>query len=174
MGRHFIFVSALVALSIFGTGSAFAQDPRKGHHSHGQNFQQRSKQFRHGPERVLRLSPEEQQTFRRNAERWLQMDPQQRDALRQRDRVLRERMRNEAETIMRDSGLRLDNGAREQFEERYLQERRRIEQSLRREIEAKREQQLPELKERLRNEFQPRPSLPPASASPSGSNKPGN
>ena len=82
-----------------------------------ENFNHRGNDFRRGPQRMLHLSAEEQQTFRRNAERWLQMNPQQRNVLRERDRILRQRMKSEAE-LLRDSGLRLDNGAREQFEER--------------------------------------------------------
>ena len=104
--------------------------------------------------------------FRRNAERWLQMNPQQQNALRQREAVVREQRQREAEAFLRDSGLRLDNGAREQFEQRYLQERIRIERSLRQEAEAKRQQELMETRERLRNEFQAHQSTP--SVSPAG------
>ena len=53
----------------------------------------------------------------------------------------------------------------DQFEQRYLQERRRIEHALRQETEAKRQEQLPALRERLKKEFQePSPSGPSTSA----------
>ena len=158
MGRRLIVVSAAVIFSAVGLPNAFAQG--KGGHGHPNRSMHRNPAFRHGPERMLHLSPEEQQAFRRNAERWLQMDPQQRQMLRDREQILRQRRKAEAEAVLRDSGLRLDDPAREQFEQRYFQERRRIEMSLHQEIEAKRQQELPQLKERLRSEFQPHQASP--------------
>ena len=164
MGRQFIVVSALIALSIFAADTACAQNPRK----NGGKFNRRGNEFRRGPgpSPFLPTVAGRAASFKKNAERWLQMDPQQRTALRERDRILRQRMKNEAEAVLRDSGLRFENGARQQFEERYLQERRRIERTLRQEIETKRQQQLPELKERLKNEFQPHQPSPATSGKP--------
>ena len=97
----------------------------------------------------------------------MQMGPEERKVLRERERVYRERVKVEVDSALRDSGLRLEGEKRDQFEQRYLQERRRIEQALRQETEAKRQQQLPALRERLKNEFQePSPSAPAASTSP--------
>ena len=76
------------------------------------------------------------------------------------------------DAALRDTGLRLEGEKRAQFEQRYLQERRRIEHSLRQEIESKRQQQLPALQERLKREFQDPSSVggstsgAPVSASP--------
>ena len=65
----------------------------------------------------------------------------------------------------RDSGLHLEGEKRQQFEQRYLQERRRIEHELRQQTEAKRQEQLPALRERLKKEFQePSPSVTSTSA----------
>lgn len=161
MGRQFV-VSAAILLSIFATHAALGQGQRKAARMHRDGINRHNHNFRSGPARALHLTPEERQIFRKNAERWLQLDPQQRNALRERDRVLRQRMKAEAETVLRDSGLRLDNGAREKFEQRYLQERRRIEHALRQEIEAKRQQELPQLKERLKSEFQSHQPSPSA------------
>jgi len=73
---------------------------------------------------------------------------------------------------LRDTGLRLEGEKRAQFEQRYLQERRRIEHSLRQETDSKRQQQLPQLQERLKKEFQePSPAAGSTSA-PSGSSSP--
>jgi hypothetical protein len=166
VGRQLIVVSAAVIFSAVGLPNAFAQG-KGGHRAHSNRPIHRNHMMPPGPGRMLHLSPEEQQAFRRNAERWLQMDPQQRQMLRDREQILRQRRKAEAEAFLRDSGLRLDNGAREQFEQRYFQERRRIEQSLHQEIEAKRQQELPELKERLRTEFQPHQASP----GPSGKGK---
>jgi hypothetical protein len=124
-------------------------------------------QFRNGggQERLYRLSPDERQALQRNAERWLRMNPEQQKILREREQVRRQQMKIEAEAAMRQSGLRLDGSARDQWEARYLQERRRIERELRQEVETKRQQQLPQLNERLKSEFQSTQGNPSPSAS---------
>jgi len=95
----------------------------------------------------------------------MQMGPEERKVLRERERVYRERVKVEVDGALRDSGLRLEGERRDQFEQRYLQERRRIEHALRQETEAKRQEQLPALRERLKKEFQePSPSGPSTSA----------
>jgi hypothetical protein len=155
-------------LSILAAPVALAQGNHNGRGRAGNNAHRRPNQIHRGPERALHLSPEDRQTFQKNAERWLRMNPQQQSALRERERVLQEQRRREAEAFLRDSGLRLENGARQQFEQRYLQERIRIERSLRQEVETKRQQELQQLRERLKSESQPR-QLSPApnlSASP--------
>src|SRR5438067_13689028 len=126
---------------------------------------------RHAPnlsnsrQRWIAMPPEDRQIFRRNAERWMQMGPEERKVLRERERVYRERVKVEVDNALRDSGLRLEGERRDQFEQRYLQERRRIEHALRQETEAKRQEQLPALRERLKKEFQePSPSGPSTSA----------
>lgn len=120
-----------------------------------------------GRERLYQLSPDERQAFRRNAERWLQMNPEQRKVLREREHVRQQHLKAEAEAAMRQLGLSLDPNAQGQFEARYFQERRRIERQLRQEVEAKRQQQLPQLNEKLKGEFQSRPSGAGTSGNPS-------
>lgn len=79
--------------------------------------------------------------------------------MREREKVYRARVSREVDAALRDSGLRLEGERRTQFEQRYLQERRRIEHSLRQEVESKRQQELPALQERLKKEFsEPSPS----------------
>lgn len=115
---------------------------------------------RHAPalntmrERWYSLSPDERQVFRRNAERWLKMGPEERNLMRERERVRRARLQQEAEAALREAGLRLDQQKRELFEQRYVQERRKIERELLLETEAKRKQKLPALNARLRHEFE--------------------
>src|SRR5438270_9075437 len=133
---------------------------------------------RHAPnlsnsrQRWIAMPPEDRQIFRRNAERWMQMGPEERRILREREKVYRQQVQRDVDTALRDSGLRLEGEKRAQFEQRYLQERRRIEHSLRQEIDSKRQEQLPALQERLKREFQePSPaagstSAPAASGSP--------
>jgi hypothetical protein len=99
------------------------------------------------------------------------MSPEQQKLMRERETQRRQQLKNEADAALRQSGLRLDDSARDQFEARYLQERRKIERDLRQETEAKRQQQLPQLNERLKSEFQPHQGSPAASVSPTTSSK---
>jgi len=84
----------------------------------------------------------------------MQMGPDERRIMRERDRIYRAQVSKEVDAALRESGLHLEGEKRAQFEQRYLQERRRIEHSLRQEIENKRQEQLPALQERLKKEFQ--------------------
>lgn len=167
MGRQFIVIGATIALSIFASVASFAQGPHKNGSRRGGSRHQ-NKEFRGAHERLFQLSPEERQAFQRNAERWLQMGPEQRNILREREKARQEQMKREAAAALRDSGLYVDPNARDVFESRYVQERRRIEQALRKEVEAKRQQQLRELNERLKHEFQSPQSSPSVSPGSSG------
>ncbi|MEY2530225.1 MAG: hypothetical protein QOI96_310 [Verrucomicrobiota bacterium] len=162
MGRKFNVVSAIGLLSILATDSGFAQGkPHSAQRRPHVINQQNGGQFRGVQrERFYRLSPEDQQTFRKNAERWLQMSPEERTLMRKREQVRQERIRGEAEAVIRDSGLRLDPTKRDLFQERYLQERRIIDRELRQEYETRRQQQL----ERLKREFQPPENSPRGAA----------
>jgi len=105
-------------------------------------------------ERLLALPPEARQNFRRNAERWMRMSPEERNVMRQRENLRREAIKRETEAALRESGLRLNPQERAVFESRYIQERRKVEQTLRHQIEAERQQQLPGLIQQLKKEFQ--------------------
>jgi hypothetical protein len=105
-------------------------------------------------ERWLALPPAARQNFQRNAERWMRMSPQERNLMRQRENLRREQMRRETEAALRDSGLLLDQEKQNLFESRYIQERRKMEQSLRQQIENERQQQLPALIQQLKREFE--------------------
>ena len=104
-------------------------------------------------QRFMAMPPQDRQIFQRNAERWMQMGPDERRIMRARERIYRAQVSKEVDTALRNSGLHLEGDKRAQFEQRYLQERRRIEHSLRQEIESRRQQQLPEIQERLKKEF---------------------
>ena len=120
-------------------------------------------------ERINALPPEDRLLFRRNAERWMQMGPSEQALMREREVLRRARIKQEADAALRDAGLRLDQQRQEQFEQRYLQERRKIERQLLQETEVKRKTQLPELNDRLRKEFQ---ETSPAGAKPANSASP--
>jgi hypothetical protein len=109
-------------------------------------------------ERWLSLPPAARQDFQRNAERWTRMSPEERNILRQRENLRQAQIKRESEAALRDSGLRLDQEKRSQFESRYIQERRRIEQGLRQQIETERQKEIPALIQQLRREFQLQPN----------------
>jgi hypothetical protein len=117
------------------------------------------------------MPPEARQNFQRNAERWMQMSPEERNVMRQRESLRRERIKQETESALRDSGLHLNPQERAQFESRYVQERRKVEQSLRQQIEAERQKELPALIQQLKKEFQiDQPAKNPATKSPDSLN----
>lgn len=159
MGRKLNVIGLIGALSVSVSSFAFAQGKPQSFRSRKGIFNRPNGQFKGAVrERWFQLSPEDRQTFRRNAERWLQMTPEERKVMRDREILRRERIKSEAEAVLRDSGLRLDQAKRDLFQERYLQERRRIDRELRQEYETKRQQQL----ESLKKEFQPPENSPKA------------
>lgn len=105
-------------------------------------------------ERWLAMPPDARQNFQRNAQLWMQMTPEQRNVMRQRETVRRQIMTRDADAAVRDSGLQLNSQERARFESRYIQERRKVEQSLRQQIETERQKEIPALIQQLRKEFQ--------------------
>ena len=105
-------------------------------------------------ERWLAMPPEARQNFQRNAQLWMQMSPEQRNLMRQRETMRRQIITREADAAVRDSGLQLNPQERARFESRYIQERRKVEQSLRKQIETERQKEIPALIQQLRKEFQ--------------------
>ena len=82
------------------------------------------------------------------------MSPEERNVMRQRENLRREKIRRETDAAVRDSGLQLNPQQRAQFESRYIQERRKVEQTLRQQIESERQKELPALIQELKKEFQ--------------------
>ena len=100
----------------------------------------------------------------------MRMGPEERNLLRQRENLRRAQIQRETDAALRNSGLSLDQQKRTQFESRYMQERRRMEQTLRQQIENERQQQLPALIQQLKREFQLEPRSS-GTAKPAGSPK---
>ena len=119
-------------------------------------------------ERWLAMPPDARQNFQRNAQLWNQMSPEQRNLMRQRETMRRQVITREADAAVRDSGLQLNPQERARFESRYIQERRKVEQSLRQQIETERQKEIPALIQQLRKEFQlDEPGKSPAKPAPS-------
>ena len=157
--RHFNFVEAIAISAIVVLSSAVAnaqphgQQGMSGRAGPPPPMPHRAPTFANPRERWLAMPPQDRQIFQRNAERWMQMGPEERKIMREREKIYRAQVSQEVDTALRNSGLHLEGEKRAQFEQRYLQERRRIEHSLRQEIESKRQQQLPVIQERLKKEF---------------------
>jgi len=134
--------------------TALAQRHGRGHEMRfAQNGRERM--VRPIPERWREMPPQDRMRFRQNAERWQQLDGEQRRILRDREQIRMERMRREADAALRQSGLHLEAERRQQYELRYMQEQRRIEEALRRELREKRQRELAPVVERLKKEFSP-------------------
>src|ERR1051326_3082598 len=154
--RLFRLIAASSVLA-FSCAAAQAQPQGQSHRAMGRPSTGAPRLPPSGPsirERWLALPPQARQNFQRNAERWMRMSPEERNLMRQRENLRRETIKRETEAALRDSGLHLSPQERAEFESRYIQERRKVEQSLRQQIEAEREKELPALIQQLKREFQ--------------------
>jgi hypothetical protein len=154
VGRKSNSVTEIALLAIWSVTCGLVQAQPQGQGGHGAGQIRGKPQFKSTRDRWFSMSPEDRQVFRRNAERWMQMGPEERNLMRQREKLHQERLKRETEAAIREAGLRLNQEKRELFEQRYLQERRKIERDLRQEEEAKRQKELPVLNDRLKKEFQ--------------------
>jgi hypothetical protein len=151
--RHSNLVGVIAPLAILVLSPALANAQPHGQQGRSGPAPHRAPKMNGPRERFMAMPPQDRQIFKRNAERWMQMGPEERMIMREREKVYRVRVSREVDAALRDSGLHLEGEKRTQFEQRYLQERRRIEHTLREEVENKRQQQLPAIQERLKKEF---------------------
>lgn len=159
MERNANFVKVVTTLSIFASFCALAQaQPQRSGGQQAAPHVGRPPPTRSTQERWLSLPPADRQDFRRNAERWMRMGPEERKMLRERENLRQAQIKRETDAALRDSGLRLDQEKRSQFESRYIEERRRVERALRQQIENERQKELPALIQQLKREFQLEPS----------------
>jgi hypothetical protein len=101
----------------------------------------------------------------------MQMNAKERRIMREREMLRRQHIQQEAESALRESGLRLDPEKRAMFESRYMQERARLEHSMHQELAAKRQKETSALVDRLKKEFQPEQPKPSATTAASASPK---
>src|SRR5690349_7122333 len=127
----------ILALSVLALSCASAQAQPQGHRPSGP-VGRPPMGVPHGPpagqnirDRWLAMPPQARQNFHRNAERWMRMSQEERNVMRQRENIRRERIKQETDAALRDSGLHLNSQERALFESRYVQERRKVEQTLR-------------------------------------------
>lgn len=118
------------------------------------------------------LPPEQQQKMQENWERWQNMTPEERKEMRDNEKLRHEKVLQEIEEALKESGLQLDDKTRDEYVMRYTEERRRIEQKLQMEMQEKRGPLVQDLIARLKAEFQSKSSPSPAASSPSPSPAP--
>ena len=147
--RNLYALAAGAGVSLILSGPILAQPPSGGPNGGGRP----NRPFRQNAERWRKMSPEDRQRFQSNMQRWRQMPPEERKELRLREVKRRQRLQQEAEAAIRESGLQLEAEKRKQYELRYIQERKRIEQALRQEIQERRQRELAPVVERLKKEF---------------------
>ena len=103
--------------------------------------------------RTIRTLPaEKKKQLLENIKAWQLLSDDQKQALRDREGQLRKRASEEAASLIADSNLSPEQA--EQFQKRYLEERRKVETSLKQELESRRKTELDEIAERLRKEIQ--------------------
>ena len=112
------------------------------------------------------LTPEQRQRFKENLVRWMSLPPEEKRTLRDREEQRREKVAEEIEAAVKESGLALNPLQREQFARRYSEERLRVEQRLRQEMEEKRKPLVRDIIARLKSEFSTGGALSTAPTSP--------
>lgn len=154
--RSLYALAAGTAFSVLMAGSGSAQHATQPNGGAGRDRPERPLQ-----NRWRDMSPEDRQRFKSNIERWRGMPPEERRELRLREGWRQQRLKREAEEALRQSGLQLEAERQQQYELRYLQERKRIEQALRRELQEKRQRELAPVVEQLKKEFSSQTSAAP-------------
>ena len=103
------------------------------------------------------LSTDQQKKFLENLDQWKNMPAEERDLIRDRELLRREKIAQEIQASIINSGLHLNDDQREVYALRYTQERRKIEESIHQEIEQKRQSMVGEMQARLKVEFSTNP-----------------
>jgi hypothetical protein len=162
--RNQLRLTALLALTVVGMGSAWAQSPAVGVTPPAEKKKKNS-QARNSPpaspspelENVRKaleaLTPEQRQQFRENFNRWMNLSFGDKKVLRDAQEARRKHMSEEIEEAMTQLGLQLQGQKRQQFIKRYTEERKKIEEELRAEADEKRGPEVAELRARLKAEF---------------------
>ncbi|MEP6821745.1 MAG: hypothetical protein ABI946_05280 [Chthoniobacterales bacterium] len=158
--RRFYALVAAAVLPLF-VSHALAQGPPMQSRGRPSGVDRSRAQMRPGDQRWQQMSPVDRQRFRSNAERWRRMPVETQRVLRAREISRQEGLQRDAEAAIRDSGLQIEAEKRAQFEQRYVEERKRIEQELQSELREKRKREMEPVVERLKKEFA-QPSVAPA------------
>jgi hypothetical protein len=125
-------------------------------------FQRKGPGHEGGFRKLDDFPPEQREKLIENFKRWQNLPPEQKKEIMERLGKRRERMKQEIEEAITQSGLQLDEERRAAFVSRYMQERRKIEEALHKEFEEKRKPLLAEMMQRLKAEFSTNASPAPS------------
>jgi hypothetical protein len=100
-----------------------------------------------------KMTPEQRQEYWRNFQKWMAMQPADKKEMSEREESRRNKIREEINNAIASTGLELSEEQKQQFKQRYFEERRAIEEKLRKDYEEKRAPLLKEMLERLKAEF---------------------
>jgi hypothetical protein len=106
------------------------------------------------------MSPEERERWMRRFRDWADMPPERKKSLADREEFFKRKMREDVEAAQKELGFELNEDQKKLFSERYVEERRKVEEELRREMEASRGPKVKALIEKLRQEFAAQPAKP--------------
>jgi hypothetical protein len=99
------------------------------------------------------MSPEERQRWFQRFKEFAELPPEKKKEIFERVEFMRHKMREEVETAIKESGLNMNDEQKKQFTERYIEERRKLEEDLRQQMDEVRRPKVRALVERLRQEF---------------------
>jgi hypothetical protein len=99
------------------------------------------------------LSPEERERWIKHFREWSQMSPERKKALLDRQEAFHRRIHEDIDNAIQQSGLTLNDEQKKQFTQRYMEERRKIEEDLRKQMDEIRRPKVQAMVEKLKEEF---------------------
>jgi len=106
------------------------------------------------------MSPDERERWLRKFRDWADMPAEKKKSLADREEFFRRKMREGVEAAQNELGIELNEEQKKVFAQRYMEERRKVEEELRREMDESRKPKLKAMVEKLRQEFATRPTAP--------------
>jgi len=111
---------------------------------------------------IRNMTVEQKNRLMENIKAWQQVSPDFKQALRSRESLIRKKLKDEVDAALGDTPV--SNEQRSAFEDRYREERKKIDTALRAELETRRRESLDEVVQRLKKTLI-EPTVP-AAASP--------
>lgn len=99
------------------------------------------------------MSPEDKERWMKSFKQFAELPPEKKMEIFQRSEFLRKKIREDVEDAIKQSGLNLSDEQKKKFAERYMEERRKLEEELRKEMEELRKPKVQALVEKLKQEF---------------------
>lgn len=97
---------------------------------------------------IRSMTAEQKNQLMENIKAWQQVGPDFKQALRNRESLLRKKLKDEVDAALGD--IPVSSEQRAVFEDRYREERKKIDSALRTELEARRREALDEVVQRLK------------------------